>query len=75
LLFKFDLRRQGFYFTYLLDDSQYQLRYYDLTTGKVNQQVIDDYLYHSRFSISANESEVYFLEAARADIDIAEISY
>ena len=75
VFFKFDLRQQGFYFSHLLVDTQYQLRYFDLKSGKFNDQVIDDYLYHSRFSISANESEVYFLEAVRADFDIAEISY
>jgi Tol biopolymer transport system component/DNA-binding winged helix-turn-helix (wHTH) protein len=73
--FKLDLRSQGFYFTYLLDGTQYQLRYYDLTNNTVNDQVIDDYLYHSRFSMSRDEKDVYFLEAARADFDIAEISF
>ncbi|MBV2130687.1 winged helix-turn-helix domain-containing protein [Arsukibacterium indicum] len=73
--FKLDLRAQGFYFTYLLDGTQYQLRYYDLTNNFINEKVIDDYLYHSRFSISLDETKVYFLEAARADFDIAEISY
>ena len=73
--FKFDLRQKGFYFSHLLDDSQYQLRYFDLVRGKISNQVIDEYLYHSRFSISADETEVYFLEAARADFDIAEISF
>jgi Tol biopolymer transport system component len=73
--FKLDLRSQGFYFTYLLDGTQYQLRYYDLTNNTVNDQVIDDYLYHSRFSMSLDEKDVYFLEAARADFDIAEISF
>lgn len=73
--FKFDLRQQGFYFTHLLDSTHYQLRYYDLATGNVNEQVIDDYLYHSRFSMSLDEAEVYYLEAARADIDIAEIDF
>ncbi|KKO48593.1 hypothetical protein VT06_10905 [Arsukibacterium sp. MJ3] len=75
VFFKFDLRQQGFYFTYLLDSTQYQLRYYDLTSGKVHQQVIDDNLYHSRFSLSLDETEVYYLEAARADFDIAEITF
>jgi Tol biopolymer transport system component len=75
VFFKFDLRQQGFYFTYLLDSTQYQLRYYDLTSGKVNQQIIDDYLYHSRFSLSLDETEVFYLEAARADLDIAEITF
>ncbi|KKO44453.1 hypothetical protein WG68_15475 [Arsukibacterium ikkense] len=73
--FKFDLRQRGFYFSHLLDDSQYQLRYFNLATSEINTQVINDFLYHSRFSISVDETEVYFLEAARADFDIAEISY
>ncbi|MAA95828.1 MULTISPECIES: winged helix-turn-helix domain-containing protein [unclassified Arsukibacterium] len=75
MLFKFDLRRQGFYFTYLLEDTQYQLRYYDLESGTVDEKVIDDYLYHNRYSISVDETEVYMLEAVRADFDIAEISF
>tara|TARA_R110002126_G_scaffold119373_10_gene260240 strand:+ start:807 stop:2963 length:2157 start_codon:yes stop_codon:yes gene_type:complete len=75
MLFKFDLRRQGFYFTYLVRDTQYQLRYYDLKSGTVNERVIDDYLYHNRYSISVDETEVYVLEAVRADFDIAEISF
>lgn len=75
MLFKFDLRRHGFYFTYLLEDTQYQLRYYDLKSGTVTEEVIDDYLYHNRYSISVDETEVYMLEAVRADFDIAEISF
>lgn len=75
MLFKFDLRQHGFYFTFLMVDTQYQLRYYDLASDKVNEHVIKDYLYHNRYSISADETEVYILEAARADFDIAEISY
>ncbi|WP_214000414.1 winged helix-turn-helix domain-containing protein [Arsukibacterium sp.] len=73
--FKLDLRSEGFYFTYLLDGTQYQLRYYDLTNDTIDDQVIKDYLYHSRFSMSLDEKDVYFLEAARADFDIAEISF
>ncbi|MAD74229.1 MAG: hypothetical protein CML20_05435 [Rheinheimera sp.] len=73
--FKLDLRSEGFYFTYLLDGTQYQLRYYDLTNNTIKEQVIDDYLYHSRFSMSLDEKEVYYLEAARADFDIAEINF
>ncbi|MDX1676398.1 winged helix-turn-helix domain-containing protein [Arsukibacterium sp.] len=75
MLFKFDLRRHGFYFTYLLEDTQYQLRYYDLNTGTVRKEVIDDNLYHNRYSISVDETEVFVLEAVRADFDIAEISF
>jgi Tol biopolymer transport system component/DNA-binding winged helix-turn-helix (wHTH) protein len=73
--FKLDLRSQGFYFTYLLDGTQYQLRYYNLNDNTVDDKVISDYLYHSRFSMSLDEKEVYFLEAARADFDIAEITF
>jgi Tol biopolymer transport system component/DNA-binding winged helix-turn-helix (wHTH) protein len=69
---KFQLKKDGLYFTYLLDDIQYKLKYYDFNKRTLSD-VVDSNLYHSRFSLSPDEKSVYILESVRGDFDIAQI--
>lgn len=69
---KFQLKADGIYFTYLLEDIHYKLQFYDFNTQLLSD-VIDSDLYHSRFSLSPDERFVYILQSVRGDFDIAEI--
>ncbi|MEH8020113.1 winged helix-turn-helix domain-containing protein [Rheinheimera metallidurans] len=72
LWLKFQLKSKGVYFTYLLNDINYQLQYYDFTTRELSI-AIESNLYHSRFSLSPDEESVYILQSVRGDFDIAQI--
>lgn len=73
LWLKVQAKERGIYFTYLIDSIQYKLKFYSFDDKKVTDAVSVDYLYHSRFSVSADERFVYILEAVRGDFDIAKI--
>lgn len=74
LWLKVQAKSRGIYYTYLIDDIRYKLKFFDLQTKVIADAVAVEYLYHSRFSLSADESFVYILEAVRGDFDIAEIT-
>ena len=74
LWLKVQAKSRGIYYTYLIDDIRYKLKFFDLQTKEISDAVAVEYLYHSRFSISSDESSVYILEAVRGDFDIAEIT-
>ncbi|HBN88478.1 MAG: transcriptional activator of cad operon [Rheinheimera aquimaris] len=69
---KFQLKKDGLYFTYLLDDIHYRLKYYDFAKGTL-ADAVESTLYHSRFSLSPDEKSVYILESVRGDFDIAQL--
>jgi len=73
LAFKLDLRAQGIYFSKLQQNDHYYLFYLDFSTGQQQQVETDVPLLHSRFSLSADEQNLYYLEAVKADIDIGKI--
>lgn len=74
LWFKFELKPSGIYFTYLLNDIYYQLKFYDLQKREIVDALNDQVLTHNRFSITADELKIYMLEAVRGDLDIAVLS-
>jgi len=74
LWFDFQAKRSGIYFTHLLEDINYQLKFYDLTTKKVVDALGEQVLYHRRFSVSDDESRVYILQSVRGDFDIAALT-
>ena len=71
LWLQFKIKTGGVYFTHLLDDIYYELKYYNFSTKKVSDVLVDKVLTHSRFSVSADETRLYMLEAVRGDLDIA----
>ncbi len=71
VLIKVEPRKNGIYYSYLVDDLRYRLYYYDF--AEKDSKVIVDSMYLGRFSISADEQFAYIFEFALADIDIAEI--
>lgn len=72
LWLKFQLGHDGIYFTDLLDDIHYRLKFYDFKTRTLSD-VVETNLYHSRFSLSPDEKLVYILETVRGDFDIAQL--
>ncbi|WP_333606585.1 winged helix-turn-helix domain-containing protein [Arsukibacterium sp.] len=73
LLVKLDLRAQGIYFSKLQQNDHYQVFYLDLSTKQLQPLSTEILLLHSRFSLSADEQYLYYLEAVKADIDIGKI--
>lgn len=71
LWLQFKIKAGGLYFTSLLDDIYYKLKFYNFNTKKVSDVLVDKVLTHSRFSVSADETRLYMLEAVRGDLDIA----
>lgn len=72
LWLKFQLLSSGIYFSYLLDDINYKLKFYDFHKATFSD-VIESTLYHSRFSLSPDQKSVYILESVRGDFDIAKL--
>ncbi|MDP5138660.1 hypothetical protein ORJ04_22185, partial [Rheinheimera baltica] len=70
---QFKLKSDGVYFTYLLDDIYYQLKFYNFKTKKLLDVLDEQVLTHSRFSVSADEKRLYLLESVRGDLDIAKL--
>ncbi|MGP9800221.1 winged helix-turn-helix domain-containing protein [Rheinheimera sp. NSM] len=74
LWLKVQTTANGIYFTYLLEDIKYSLKYYAFDSKKISDAVAVDYLYHSRFSLTPDENYIYILEAVRGDFDVAYIA-
>ena len=73
LWFKFQPKANGIYFTALVNDIYFKLQYYDLKTRMVQDVLGGSPLYHTRFSVSADEKRIYILESVRGDLDIAKL--
>lgn len=71
LSFRFQPRADGIYFTSLIDGIYFKLQYYDFKTQKVMDIPEGKALYHTRFSVSADERSIFILESVRGDLDIA----
>ncbi|MDX5407484.1 MAG: winged helix-turn-helix domain-containing protein [Chromatiaceae bacterium] len=71
LWFQFRLKDDGVYFTHILDDIYYELMFYNFKTKQKVNVLEEQVLTHSRFSVSADSSKLYILEAVRGDLDIA----
>lgn len=70
---KFQLVNGGIYFSYLLDDIHYKLKFYNFENATLTD-AIESTLYHSRFSLSPDQKSVYILQSVRGDFDIAKIA-
>ncbi|CAM3770572.1 winged helix-turn-helix domain-containing protein [Rheinheimera salexigens] len=68
----FSLSEKGIYYAYLHGGMEYQLRYYDFSQQK--SIVVIEKMQLGRFSLSANEEDIYYLEYEFGDIDIAEFT-
>ena len=73
LWFKFQPKAKGIYFTSLINDIYFKLQYYDLETRTVQDVLGGAPLFHTRFSVSADEKRIYILESVRGDLDIAKL--
>ncbi len=73
LWFRFQPRRNGIYFTSLIDDIYFKLQYYAFDTQEISDLLDGTPLYHTRFSVSADESRIFILESVRGDLDIAKL--
>ncbi|MBU2112982.1 MAG: winged helix-turn-helix domain-containing protein [Gammaproteobacteria bacterium] len=71
LSFRFQPRADGIYFTSLIDGIYFKLQYYDFKTKEVRDIPEGTSLYHTRFSVSADEKRIFILESVRGDLDIA----
>ncbi len=74
LWLKFQIKSSGLYFTYLLDDIYYRLKFYDVQSNKIVDVVENQTLTHSQFSVSADEKRIFVLESVRGDFDIAALT-
>ena len=71
VILKFELRKTGIYYSYLIDELNYRLNYLDFTADET-VEVIEP-IQFGRFSISADEKYVFILEYDFGDMDIAVI--
>ncbi|MGI5308524.1 winged helix-turn-helix domain-containing protein [Rheinheimera sp. WS51] len=70
---QFWLGFRGIYYAYFIGAlEEYQLRFYDFQQQK--SVVVQDGMQLERFSLNANESEIFYLEYELGDIDIAEFT-
>lgn len=74
LWYKFQAKPSGIYYAYLLDDIYYQLKFFDFGSQKIQQVLNDEVIYHSRFTVSADEKSIFVLQSVRGDIDIAKLA-
>ena len=72
LMLKLALRNGGIYYSFLIGDMEYQLKYFDFATGQ--SRIAINSMQLGRFSLSADERYVFLLEYEFGDIDIAELS-
>lgn len=72
ILTKLIPRKNGIYYSYLVDGVKYQVQYLDFSN--FSNKVIFDDMYLGRFSITSNEKYIYTLKYFIGDIDISEIS-
>lgn len=74
LWYKFQVKPSGIYYAFLLNDIYYELKFFDFKTQKIQQVLKDEILYHSRFTVSADEKSVFVLQSVRGDFDIAKLA-
>ncbi len=74
LWYKFQAMPSGIYFAQLLDDIYYQLKFFEFDSKAIKQPMNDEVIYHSRFTVSADEMSIYVLQSIRGDIDIAKLA-
>jgi transcriptional activator of cad operon len=68
----FFLGTTGIYYAYLNSAMEYQLRFYDFQQQQT--RVVLERMQLGRFSLSADENDIYYLEYEFGDIDIAEFT-
>jgi transcriptional activator of cad operon len=69
VMLKFELRKTGIYYSYLVDELNYRLNYLDFATDEIINVL--EPIQFGRFSISADEKFIFMLEYDFGDMDIA----
>lgn len=71
IMLKFELRKAGIYYSYLVDELNYRLNYLDFAADEIT--TVLEPIQFGRFSISADEKYIFMLEYDFGDMDIAVI--
>jgi transcriptional activator of cad operon len=69
VMLKFELRKTGIYYSYLVDELNYRLNYLDFAADEITNVL--EPIQFGRFSISADEKYIFMLEYDFGDMDIA----